>query len=111
VHTLGKYPTPLALASPTFLFVFFAVLGLELRAFTLSHSTSPFLLYLFLRYGFMFLPGARHRLQSSYLCFPSSWDDRHIPPYSTYLLRWGLTDFLPGLASNLNPPNLCFLSS
>jgi hypothetical protein len=27
----------------THLFIYFAVLGLELRAYTLSHSTSPFL--------------------------------------------------------------------
>jgi hypothetical protein len=30
---------------------FFAVLGLELRAYTLSHSTSPFLVVVFSRQG------------------------------------------------------------
>jgi hypothetical protein len=39
-----------------FLFIFFAVLGLELRAYSLSHSTSPFLvigsLALFAQVGF-----------------------------------------------------------
>jgi hypothetical protein len=30
-----------------FIFIFLAVLGLELRAFTLSHSTNPFLMGFF----------------------------------------------------------------
>jgi hypothetical protein len=34
-----------------FTYLFFAVLGFELRAFTLSHSASPFLCWVFLRYG------------------------------------------------------------
>jgi hypothetical protein len=29
----------------------------------------------------------------------------------SYWLRWGLSSFLLGLVSNLDPPNLCFLSS
>jgi hypothetical protein len=55
---------------PTF---FFPVLGLELRTFTLSHSTSP-----------IFVKG---------------------------FSRLGLVNYLPGLASNLDPPDLCLLSS
>jgi hypothetical protein len=56
----------------------FAVLGLELRAFTLSHSTSP-----------IFVKG---------------------------FSKYGLKNYLPGLASNLlipdpDPPDLCLLSS
>jgi hypothetical protein len=35
------------------LFFFFAVLGLELRAFTLSHSTSPIFVKGFSRQGLM----------------------------------------------------------
>jgi hypothetical protein len=50
------------------------VLGLELRAFTLSHSTSPFFLW---------------RVFS----------------------RQGLTNYLPRLALNHDPPDLCLLSS
>jgi hypothetical protein len=34
-----------------FYFIFFAVLGLELRAYTLSHSTSPFLMKGFFKIG------------------------------------------------------------
>jgi hypothetical protein len=49
------------------------VLGLELRAFTLSHSTSP-----------VFVKG---------------------------FLRWGLLNYLPGLALYSDPPDLCLLSS
>jgi hypothetical protein len=58
----------------TLFFIFiFLVLGFELRAYTLSHSTSPF-----------FVKG---------------------------FSRWGLSNYLPGLASNLDPPDLCLLSS
>jgi hypothetical protein len=56
-----------------FLFVFFAVLGIELRAFNLSHSTSP-----------IFVKG---------------------------FSRYGLDNYLPGLASNHDSPDLCLLSS
>jgi hypothetical protein len=35
--------------------------------------------------------------------FPSSWDDRQVPPFLTYFLRWNLTNFLSGLASNYDP--------
>jgi hypothetical protein len=35
-----------------FFFFFFAVLGLELRDYTLSHSTSPFLVMGFFEVGF-----------------------------------------------------------
>jgi hypothetical protein len=31
-----------------------------------------------------------------------AWEHRHL----TYLLRWGLTNFLPGLASNCYLPDL-----
>jgi hypothetical protein len=56
-----------------FVFFFFVVLRLELRAFNLSHSTSP-----------VFVKGFRDRV---------SWN------------------YLPGLASNCDPPDLCLLSS
>jgi hypothetical protein len=53
--------------------------------------------------GLMFLPRSGFRSQSSYqclLCEP--------PPLLAYLLRWegGLINFLPGLASNFDPPDL-----
>jgi hypothetical protein len=30
----------------------------------------------------------------------------HVPQYPAYLLRWGLTNFVPGLASNHDPSHL-----
>jgi hypothetical protein len=47
-----------------------------------------------------FLPGIDLRLLSSYLHLPYGWDYRCEPPYPASLLRWGLTKFLPLLASN-----------
>jgi hypothetical protein len=55
-----------------FNFYLFAVLGFELRAFTVSRSTA------------LSVKG---------------------------FLGWGLTNHLPGLALNRDPPDLCFLSS
>jgi hypothetical protein len=52
---------------------FFVVLGFELRAFALSHSTSP-----------IFVKG---------------------------VFEIGSENYLPGLASNCNPPDLCLPSS
>jgi hypothetical protein len=55
---------------------FFVVLGLELRAYTLSPSTSPVLCWIFLRWGLMdYFPGAGFEPAPD-LCFMSSWDDR-----------------------------------
>jgi hypothetical protein len=55
-------------------FFFFALLGLELRAYTLSHSPSPFFVIGFFR-------------------------DR------------GSWNYLPRMASNHDPPDLCLLNS
>jgi hypothetical protein len=52
---------------------FFSALGFELRDYALSHSTSPFLWWVF--------------------------------------SRRSLTNYLPGLTSNRDPPDLCLLSS
>jgi hypothetical protein len=44
--------------------------------------------------GLAFLSGTNgksHRQWSSYLCFPSSWNDRQPPPHLAYLLRWGVS--------------------
>jgi hypothetical protein len=37
---------------------------------------------------------------SSYLCFPRSWENRHVPlqPTFSYWLKWDLSNFLSGLA-------------
>jgi hypothetical protein len=34
-----------------------------------------------------------------------------MPPCLAYWLQWGLLNFLPGLASNCDPPDLCLPSS
>jgi hypothetical protein len=67
VSLLLAFPTPAVLS----FFFFFLVLGLELRAYTLSHSTSLFVK------GFLELG----------------------------------SHYLPRLALNRNPPDLCLLSS
>jgi hypothetical protein len=41
----------------------------------------------------------------------SRCDYRRQPPCRAYLFRGGLTNFLPVLDSNCDPPNLCLLSS
>jgi hypothetical protein len=53
------------------------VLGLELRAYTLSHSTSPFLWWVFFKIRFHELfAWTGFKPWSSYLCLLSSWDYR-----------------------------------
>jgi hypothetical protein len=59
----------------------------------------------------MFLPRAGLRLWSSCLCQAIAGTTGMI--HYTQLIGWDgiFTNFLHGLASNSNPPNLCFLSS
>jgi hypothetical protein len=57
------------------------------------------------------MPGTAWAM-SSYLHFLGSWDYRYLSPMTSfYLLRWGLWNFLPMLALNLNPLDLHFLSN
>jgi hypothetical protein len=39
-----------------------------------------------------------------------SWQAR-VMSHRVFLMRWGLANILPGLASNCCPPDLCFLNS
>jgi hypothetical protein len=41
----------------------------------------------------------------------STWDDKYLPLYQLFLLKWGLVHFLLMLAWNHNPPYLYLLSS
>jgi hypothetical protein len=46
------------------------------------------------------------------ICFSlHSKDDRCSPTILTHWLTWSLVNFLPVLASNHDPPDLCLLSS
>jgi hypothetical protein len=52
------------------------------------------------------------RRRTSYLCFLHSWNDRCTQVHTaSYWLRWDLTNFLPGLTSKCDPPDLCLLCS
>jgi hypothetical protein len=96
--------------SPSHVWFFFAVLGLELRAYTLSHSTSPFLCYIFSRWGLMrYLPGwlrtlillmsvcwvariidVSHRYLASHVFFISFY-------FQPFFYLYGLTAFLTNM--------------
>jgi hypothetical protein len=96
-----------------FVCLFIAVLEFELRASYLVHShlsyvCSPFH-FIILWIGSMFLPGVGLRSWFSHLhlqhtCIRSLC-------HHTWLLDWvgDLANFLPGLALNLDSPNLCLL--
>jgi hypothetical protein len=43
----------------------------------------------------------------TYLCLLCSGDYKHVPSLLVYWWNWGLTNFLPRLASNCISPNLC----
>jgi hypothetical protein len=60
--------------------LFFSVLGFELRAYTLSHSTSPFLWRVFWdRFSWTILPGLASNHDPPDLCPLSSWNYRREP--------------------------------
>jgi hypothetical protein len=69
---------------------FFAVLGFELRAYTLNHSACPVLCVCVCV------------CLCVYVCARAHW---------MFFLKEGLANYVPGLASTHNPPDLCLLSS
>jgi hypothetical protein len=58
--------------------IFFSLLEFELRTYTLSHSTSPFLWRVFFKIG-------SHNCDPPDLCLRSSWDYSREPPVSSEL--------------------------
>jgi hypothetical protein len=94
------------------------VLGFELRALHLLYrysthhlcSQSFFVLVIF-QVGSCIFAWDQPQTQSSYLYLLCNWDHRNAPPYPAFWLKWSLVNFLPRLASNLNPLNLCLPSS
>jgi hypothetical protein len=80
---------------------FFPVLGFELRASHLIDRSYTFWAILPALFAFSHIFGSRVlyffwgsglRVWSSYVCFLSRWDCRHILPHLVYLLKWGLAD-------------------
>jgi hypothetical protein len=87
-------------------FFFFAVLGLELRAYALSHSTSP--PPFFSRYvPENYLPGLALNCDPPDLCFLSSYDYRHKPPVPGSLLTLPVLYSLVTLAEGMFWVELC----
>jgi hypothetical protein len=77
----------------------------------LSHATSPFLLCIFLllllEIGAPFMPRLAWTVISLLMLPEHLRQQVHTTMPSFYWLRWGLANFLPGLASNCNPPDPC----
>jgi hypothetical protein len=92
--------------------------GFELRASYLRgrHSTFWAMLQSFIGVSyfsgrllnFCLVPASE---QSPSYGLPPSWHHSHTPPCLVYWLKWCLTNFLPGLVSNLHPPDLCLPNS
>jgi hypothetical protein len=71
----------------------------------LSHSPIPFALVIF-QIGSHIFAWGQPQTGMHLLCLPHRWDDRHTPPCLHCWLRLGLTNFLPGMVSKYNLPNL-----
>jgi hypothetical protein len=74
-------------------FFFFAVPGFELRAYTLSNSTSPIFVKGIFELGSLlnYLPGLASNRDPPDLCLLSSWDYRREHAVSSqYFMVWGV---------------------
>jgi hypothetical protein len=83
------------------------ILGFKFRA--MPSAPSLFLGYFLVRVSFLFWPALDHDLSNS--AFLIAGIIKHVPPCLPYLLRNNLANFLPRLASNHDPPDICFLSN
>jgi hypothetical protein len=75
--------------------------GLNSGSLTLEQHPQPlfFPALVIFQIGSPLFPGAGFTPWSTYLHLPPSWDDRNALTMSAHWLRWGFTNFLPGLAS------------
>jgi hypothetical protein len=88
-----------------FFFFFFSGTGVWTQGLILTRQALSYLSHIPRTFCFTYFPNSLEfisRLRSSYLCFPCSWDNRHTPSF--LLVEWGLMNFLPGPASNRDPP-------
>jgi hypothetical protein len=98
----------------SFCFFLLAVLGFELKALHLLGRHLPLKPHPLSCFSY-FSGGVSHfcldRSGPQFdLCFPHSWDKRHMPPCPAFFVDMGFC-FLPRLALNLDPPDLYLLSS
>jgi hypothetical protein len=84
-------------------FFLVVVLGVEHTTW----ATPPAYALIFLRWGLALCPG-QPGLHFIYLCFLSSWNDRHM---LLLLVEMVSSELLPGLALNHDSPNLCLTRS
>jgi hypothetical protein len=102
--------------TPNSLFIiwFWVALGFKLRTWSLKCATtwgvSLSLFALIFHIVSYSLSGAILRPGSSHLCLLCIWDHRHAPPQLGYLLRCGISIFLPGMDLYLHSPDLFLLS-
>jgi hypothetical protein len=83
----GQGPWLLLLSKESEFDFFFVVLKFELRAESLLGSLNPFCFGYFLDRVLCFCPSWSQ--PQSYLSFPHSWDDRHIPPMASLMVEMG----------------------
>jgi hypothetical protein len=72
--------------------------------YQLSHGPSNFAFTIFFEVGSHIFVQASLKLQSSYLCLPSSWDYKSVNSMPGLFLRQGFANFLPNFTSIQDPP-------
>jgi hypothetical protein len=86
--------------------------GLTRRAlYHLIHTQSPFWFFSYFSDRFLLLPENSLTSYSPYISLLCTYDYRQVSPSLPCLLKSSLTNFLPRLSSNCDPPNLQLLCS